>query len=202
MFPAASKSKLDMDAVVTKLNHVFHDAGNPAGMYTLERRAAFLAQLAHESAQFTAFVENLNYSTTALQKVFKKYFPTKELADAYARKPAKIANRVYANRMGNGDEASGDGYAFRGRGFLQLTGKNNYTKCGLDLGVDLLKDPDYLMTPDGAVDSALWYWKANNLNNYADHEDIKGQTKVINGGYNGLDERIAFYNKAKSVLST
>lgn len=191
-----------MDAVADKLNHVFHDAGHPAGMYSLERRASFLAQLAHESAEFTAVVENLNYSSAALQKVFGKYFPTKELADAYARKPTKIASRVYANRMGNGDEASGEGYLFRGRGFLQLTGKSNYTRCGTYIGVDLVKNPDYLMTPVGAIDSALWFWGVNSLNRYADVDDIKGQTKVINGGYNGLDERIAFYEKAKKVLST
>jgi putative chitinase len=202
IFPNAPKSKLDLDAVADKINHVFHDAGHPAGMYTLERRASFLAQLGHESAEFTAIKENLNYSSAALQKVFKKYFPTKELADAFARKPEKIANRVYADRMGNGNEASGDGYKFCGRGFLQLTGKSNYVKCGLSLGIDLVANPDYLATPDGAVDSALWFWKVNSLNTYADHDDIKGQTKIINGGYNGLDERIALYEKAKIVLTT
>ena len=202
IFPDAAKSKLDMDALADKLNHVFHDSGHPANMYTLERRASFLAQLAHESGQFTLNKENLNYSAAGLQKTFKKYFPTLELANEYAKNPVKIASRVYASRMGNGDEASGDGFKFRGRGFLQITGKDNYTKCGVFLNVDLIANPDYLLTSAGAIDSALWFWKLHSLNSYADHDDIKGQTLVINGGYNGLDERVAFYNKAKTILST
>ena len=202
MFPNAKKSKLDLNAVVAKLNSVFYDVNNSAAMSSLERRAAFLAQLAHESASFTAISENLNYSAVGLMKTFKKYFPTQELADQYAKKPMAIANRVYAKRMGNGDEASGDGWKYRGRGFLQLTGKKNYTAAGLDLGVDMINDPDYATTPEGAVNTALWYWKKNNLNIYSDVENIREMTRIINGGYNGLDERIANYNKAKEILLT
>lgn len=198
MFPGAAKSKLDLDQVAAIISGLFAD---PAGLSTIERRAAFLAQLAHESASFTAITENLNYSAVGLQKTFKKYFPTPELAAQYAKKPAAIANKVYANRMGNGDEASGDGYNYRGRGFIQLTGKKNYTYCGIDLKRDLLTNPDHVATIGGAIDSALWFWKKNNLNSYSDREDIREQTKVINGGYNGLDERLANYAKAKEVLS-
>jgi putative chitinase len=199
MFPNAAKSKLDLDTLLNALNHAFSD---PAGLSTLERRAAFLAQLAHESGEFCLNKENLNYSATGLLKTFKKYFPTQELADQYAKKPEKIANRVYANRMGNGDEASGDGFKFRGRGFLQLTGKSNYLAAGKSIGVDLVANPDYVASSQGAIDSALWFWKTNSLNSYADRDDIKGMTKVINGGMNGLDERIAFYDRAKSILPT
>ena len=199
MFPDAAKSKLDIDALIVAVNHAFAD---PVGLTTIERRAAFLAQLAHESGQFTLNKENLNYSAAGLQKTFKKYFPTPELAAQYAKNPVKIANKVYANRIGNGDEASGDGFKFRGRGFLQITGRENYTKCGVALGVDLTVNPDYLLTSAGAIDSALWFWKLHSLNSYADRDDIRGQTLVINGGYNGLDERVAFYNKAKTILST
>jgi putative chitinase len=199
MFPDAAKSKLDLTQVAAAFNHKFAD---PSGLSTIERRAAFLGQLAHESAFFTAVSENLNYSSTGLLKTFKKYFPTKELADKYARKPVEIGNRVYADRMGNGNEASGDGYKFRGRGFIQLTGKNNYKSAGLDLKVDLLANPDYAITPQGAVDTALWFWNKNSLNGYADREDIRGMTKAINGGFNGLDERIANIETAKRILST
>jgi len=199
MFPDAAKSKLDIDALIVAANHAFAD---PVGLTTIERRAAFLAQLAHESGQFTLNKENLNYSAAGLQKTFKKYFPTPELANEYAKNPVKIANKVYANRIGNGDEASGDGFKFRGRGFLQITGRENYTKCGVALGVDLTVNPDYLLTSAGAIDSALWFWKLHSLNSYTDRDDIRGQTLVINGGYNGLDERVAFYNKAKTILST
>lgn len=199
IFPSAAKSKLDIDLLVDVLNDVFD---NPNGLSTLNRRASFLAQCAHESGQFTVVSENLNYSAVALQRVFKKYFPTPELAAQYARKPQLIASRVYANRMENGPESSGDGWKFRGRGFIQLTGKRNYRLCGTALGINLLEDPDYVSrSPVGAIESALWFWTINNLNSYADRDDLKGQTKVINGGYNGLEERLKYYDTAKRVLS-
>lgn len=197
IFPKAANSKLDMDLLCTVLNDTFTNGP----LNTLNRRASFLAQCAHESGQFTVISENLNYSAAGLQKVFKKYFPTLELANQYARKPQMIANRVYANRMENGNEASGDGWRYRGRGFIQLTGKRNYRLCGTDLKINLLEDPDYLSrSPVGAVESALWFWQRNNLNSYADRDDLKGQTYIINGGYNGLEERLAYYEKAKQVL--
>lgn len=198
IFPKAANSKLDMDLLCVVLNDTFTNGP----LRTLNRRASFLAQCAHESAQFTVISENLNYSAAGLLKTFKKYFPTQELADQYARKPQMIANRVYANRMENGSEASGDGWKFRGRGFIQLTGKRNYRLCGTDLGINLLEDPDYLSrSPIGAIESALWFWQRNNLNSFADRDDLKGQTFVINGGYNGLNERLEYYERAKSVLA-
>jgi len=198
MFPNAAKSKLDLDLLVMVLDDAFQNGS----LKTLNRRASFLAQLAHECGQFTVISENLNYSATGLQKTFKKYFPTLELANAYAKQPQRIANRVYANRMENGSEASGDGWRFRGRGFIQLTGKRNYRLCGQALGINLLEDPDYVSrSPVGAIETALWFWTVNNLNMYADRDDLNGQTIKINGGTNGLAERLKYYDIAKRVLS-
>ena len=168
---------------------------------TPQRVAAFLAQCGHESGGWTVFEENLNYSAQGLMKVFPKYFPNADLANQYAKQPEKIANRIYGGRMGNGPESSGDGYKFRGRGFIQLTGKDNYTKCGHAIGKDLDTDPDFLTTPEGALKSALWFWNAHNLSSLADSEDILHITKKINGGTIGLEERTALYHKAKEVLS-
>ena len=165
-----------------------------------ERMAAFLAQCAHESAEFTAIKENLNYKAASLRRVFGKYFPTDALAEQYAHNQEMIANRVYANRMGNGDEASGDGFRYCGRGLIQLTGKNNYQAFADSLEMELEEVPEYLATFEGAVQSAAWFWEANNLNKYADAEDILGLTKRINGGTIGLDDRIKHYEHAKEVL--
>ena len=167
---------------------------------TPQRIAAFLAQCAHESGEFVWLAENLNYKAASLRKVFPKYFPDDATAAAYAGKPEKIANRVYASRMGNGDEASGDGYRFRGRGLVQLTGKNNYQACGEALNKDLVSDSDYLATPEGAARSAGWFWQQNGCNEVADTGDIEKCTKIINGGTIGLEERTAHWEKAKSVL--
>jgi putative chitinase len=200
IFPNASKSKLDLDLLVDVLEDTFSDPRS--GLSTLNRRASFLAQLAHESGEFRVVSENLNYSAEGLMKTFKKYFPTTVLANQYARKPSQIANRVYGNRMENGPEASGDGWRYRGRGFIQLTGKRNYRLCGQALGINLLEDPDYISrSAIGAIESALWYWRVNNLNSYADRNDIRGQTLIINGGTNGLEERIRYYEKAKQILA-
>ena len=202
IFPGAARSKLDLDQLAWQLTIACGKlVGNEDfSKVVLYRQASFLAQTAHESASFTAVKENLNYSAKALRAVFGKYFPNDGIAEEYARQPEKIANRVYANRMGNGDEASGDGWKFRGRGLIQLTGKNNYESCGNDLMINLIDGPEWLEGPQGAVSSALWYWNKNNLNSYADVEDIRGMTKRINGGYHGLDDRIAKYNKAKEIL--
>lgn len=202
IFPRASGSSLNIDELVWQLDVALNSLVDDFGHNSLYRQAAFLAQCGHESGQYRVVVENLSYSKEGLRKTFGKYFPTDELAAQYARQPWKIGSRVYANRMGNGDEASGEGFKFRGRGLIQLTGKDNYVKCGADLNRDLVSDPTYLETPEGAVKSALWFWNKNSLNTYADVEDIRGMTKRINGGYNGLDERIAYYEKAKNVLST
>lgn len=165
------------------------------------RLCHFLAQIIHESGHLKYNQENLNYSAKALRSVFGKYFPTDALAEQYARKPEKIANRVYANRMGNSDEASGDGWKYKGAGLIQLTGKTNYTKCSEFLGIDLVNDPSLVYnSPEICVKTACWYWSVNNLNKYADVDDIKVVTKRINGGYNGLEDRTKILNTAKKVL--
>jgi putative chitinase len=166
---------------------------------TPKRQAAFIAQVAHESGQLRHVVENLNYSSQGLLKVFKKYFNA-ETAAQYARKPEMIANRVYGNRMGNGPESSGEGWMFRGRGLIQLTGKSNYSEFAEDMGMSLEEAIAYLETPEGAVESAAWFWDKRNLNSLADRGDIVTMTKRINGGTNGLQERIELYEHALSIL--
>ena len=167
---------------------------------TPERVAAWLAQTAHESGYFRFLKENLNYRAASLQKVFKKYFPTEEMAKAYEKQPEKIANRVYANRMGNGDEASGDGFRYLGRGLIQLTGKNNYTFFAASIDTPLEEVPEYLQTFEGAVQSACFFWDQNNLNKWADSGDILTLTKRINGGTIGLEDRIKHYKHALHIL--
>ena len=169
---------------------------------TSQRIAAFIAQCAHESGGFTAIKENLNYRPESLVKLFKKYFDL-PLAQKYCAHPNKqeaIANRIYASRMGNGDEASGDGYRYCGRGLIQLTGKSNYQNFADSLEMAVEDVPEYLATFEGAAQSACWFWEANNLNKWADAGDIVKMTKVINGGTIGLEDRIAHYNHALHVL--
>jgi len=170
---------------------------------TPQRIAAFIAQCAHESGGFTALKENLNYKAATLRKIFPKYFPTDELANAYANMPNKqaaIANRVYANRMGNGDEHSGDGYRYCGRGLIQLTGKNNYQNFAESIEISVEEASEYLATFEGAAQSACWFWETNNLNQWADKGDIVTLTKRINGGTIGLEDRIKHYEHALHVL--
>ena len=164
------------------------------------RVAHFVAQCAHESGNFVFIKENLNYKAASLQKIFGKYFPTAELAAQYANKPERIANRIYANRMGNGPEASGDGYRYCGRGLIQLTGKDNYTFFAGSLNIPVEEASDYLATFEGAAQSACWFWEQNNLNRFADANDVKGLTKAINGGYIGLEDRISHTEHALHVL--
>jgi putative chitinase len=164
------------------------------------RVAHFVAQCAHESGNFVFIKENLNYKAASLQKIFAKYFPTAELAAQYANKPEKIANRIYANRMGNGNEASGDGYRYCGRGLIQLTGKDNYTFFAGSLNIPVEEASDYLATFEGAAQSACWFWEQNNLNRFADANDTKGLTRAINGGYIGLEDRISHTEHALHVL--
>lgn len=167
---------------------------------TVNRAAGFLAQCGHESAGFTVLKENLNYSAEGLNKIFKKYFPTLESAQPYARNPEKIANKVYANRMSNGPESSGDGYKFRGRGAIQLTGRDNYTQFANAVGMSLDEAVADLETLDGAIESACWFWKKNGLNAICDRDDIVTMTKKINGGTIGLEDRKKHYEHAKHVL--
>jgi len=179
----------------------FNEAMDEFEIDTKKRQAMFLAQCAHESGLFRTVVENLNYSAEGLQRTFPRHFRTASVRN-YHRQPEKIANRVYSNRMGNGDEASGDGWRFRGRGLIQLTGKSNYIACSEDLEVDLLANPDYLLTPEGAARSAAWFWWQNDLNDLADIGDIVGSTKRINGGVNGLEHRKQLYRSAMRVFGS
>lgn len=203
--------KFDYDEFVKCLPHnkqpqVWYDACHELlpkyDINTIPRVAGFLSQCQHESLDFSTLQENLNYSAQGLRKVFGKYFPTTALANAYARQPQKIANRVYANRMGNGPESSGDGWKFRGRGILQVTGRVNYAACSQAIFGDdsLLKEPDLLCVPKYAILSACWYWQKNGLNTFCDKKDIVGMTKRINGGTNGLTDRTAHWNFALKVL--
>lgn len=164
------------------------------------RVAHFVAQCAHESGNFVFIKENLNYRAASLQKLFSKYFPTAELAAQYANRPEQIANRIYANRMGNGDEASGDGYRYCGRGLIQLTGKDNYTFFAGSLGIPVEEASEYLATFEGAAQSACWFWEQNNLNRFADANDVRGLTRAINGGYIGLEDRIKHTEHALHIL--
>lgn len=166
------------------------------GIDTKERVNMFLAQCGHESGGFTRFTEGLNYSAQGLLATFPKYFPDLKTALGYERQKEKIANRVYANRMGNGPESSGDGWVYRGRGILQCTGKDNYTAFSKDTNIDAVNNPDLLSTDlSVAIKSAIWFWNKNNLNKFADAKDILGATKKINGGTNGLEDRTKHYKE-------
>ena len=167
---------------------------------TPQRVAAFVAQCAHESGGFKFLKENLNYRAASLRRVFPKYFPDDAIANRYAQHQEMIANRVYANRMGNGPEESGDGSRYCGRGLIQLTGKSNYQNFADSLEMSVEDVPEYLATFEGAVQSACWFWESNNLNQWADRGDIVMLTKRINGGTIGLEDRIKHYNHALHVL--
>jgi putative chitinase len=166
---------------------------------TPERQAAFIGQCAHESGNFKTLQENLNYSAEGLMKTWPSRFPTKEIADQYARQPAKIAGKVYNGRMGNTSEEEAAKYL--GRGLIQLTGKENYANCGSGIGVDLLADPTLLLDPRYATLSAGWFWNKKGLNALADTGDAVTITKRINGGALGLDDRLAKTDKALRVLA-
>jgi putative chitinase len=168
------------------------------------RLAHFLAQCGHESGGFKATSENLNYSAKGLMGIFKKYFPTEALANAYQRNPQKIANKVYANRMANGDEASGDGFKFRGRGYIQLTGKDNYTQFGKAIGENIVANPD-VVSGKYALLSAAWFWSKNGLNNLSDGGStdavVTSITKRVNGGTIGLADRIKHFKEYYHLLA-
>ena len=169
---------------------------------TPQRIAAFIAQCSHESGGFTTIKENLNYRPESLVKLFSKYFdlPTAQRYCALPNKQEAIANRIYASRMGNGDEASGDGYKYCGRGLIQLTGKDNYFWFSASLGITPEEASEYMATFEGAAQSACWFWENNKLNQWADAGDILTLTKRINGGTIGLEDRIKHYEHALHVL--
>ena len=168
---------------------------------TPNRIAGFFAQCGHESMNFTVLSENLNYRTETLEKLFSKYFSKagRNAAD-YAKQPEKIANVIYANRMGNGDTASGDGFKFRGRGIVQLTGKDNYSAFALSIKMTLPDVIDYVQTKKGALESACWYWNSRNINAACDANDIVKMSKAVNGGTIGLEDRLKHYTEALAVL--
>jgi putative chitinase len=174
-----------MSAIV--LTNKYQTILNEYEINTPLRLAHFWGQLHHES-NLKPINENLNYSATGLLKIFPKYFNEKT-ANLYARQPQKIANKVYSNRMGNGDEKSGDGWKYRGKGFIQITGKSNYQLLSKDLGIDYINYPEKLLNEADALISALWFWKKNGLNKLADTDNVLSITKKINGGTNGLSHR-------------
>jgi putative chitinase len=167
---------------------------------TPQRVACFLGQTMVESAGYRAIKENLNYKAESLCKVWPHYFPNMEVANQYAHNQEAIANRAYANRMGNGDEASGDGWKFCGRGLIQITGKSNYENYAQSTGQSLDDAAEHLTTFEGCVQSACWFWEANGLNQYADAGDILTMTKRINGGTLGLEERQQHCQRSLQIL--
>ena len=157
--------------------------------------ASFVAQLAHETSELTRLEENLNYSAAGLQATWPKRFPTIAIAQQYARNPQRLANYVYANRLGNGPPESGDGWLFRGRGPIQLTGKKNYEVCGNGIGAQLTTRPELLLTPVVGIRSACWYWTNRGLDLLDDDDDVRAETRIVNGGDHGLAQRQAYFNK-------
>jgi len=206
--PAPQVAGLKLDKLKGHVPQVVIDSipevASKFGINTPLRVAHFLAQCGHESGGFRVTQENLNYSAKGLNGIFRKYFPTEAAAAAYARNPQKIANKVYANRMANGSEASGDGYKFRGRGYIQLTGRDNYTQFGKAIGVDIPSNPD-LVSSKYALASAAWFWSKNGLNKLADNGAsdvvVTSITKRVNGGTIGLPDRIKHFKEYYSLLS-
>ena len=192
---------------LTKL-HINPDLAGPLNetferfnISTVRQQAAFLGQCGHECGNFKVFEENLNYRAETLMKLWPKRFPTLEFAKQYERNPRKIANSVYSNRMGNRDEASGDGWRFRGSGALQLTGHSNFYHAGKALGVDFVMEPELVRTPKYALLTAGWFWSTHGCNALAENADWVGLTKKINGGTIGLDDRVKHTKEAIAVLS-
>ena len=188
---------------ITRLTDITNGINDTLAKFQINtplREAHFLAQVLHESGNLVYLKENLNYSALGLTTTFHKYFLTEAIATPYARQPDKIANHVYASRMGNGDEASGDGAKFKGRGYIQLTGRDNYTALSKAIGVDFVTHPEWLEQPKYAVLSAGWFWNKAGLNEFADKDDILTITKKINGGTNGLDDRKAKLVKLKTII--
>lgn len=185
-------------SVVTQIPDVI----NKFNINTPVSLAHFLSQCAHESGGFKVATENLNYSKDGLMKIFRKYFPTEQLAIQYARQPEKIANRVYGSRMGNGNEASGDGWKYRGRGYIQLTGKDNYTSFDKLVADDIIANPDLVATKYPLM-SAAWFFSKNCLGKCTDSSDktVTNVTRCVNGGENGLADRLKYFKKYYQILS-
>jgi len=206
--PAPQVAGLKLDKLKGHVPQVVIDSipevASKFGINTPLRVAHFLAQCGHESGGFRVTQENLNYSAKGLRGIFKKYFPTDVIANAYQRNPQKIANKVYSNRMGNGSEASGEGYKFRGRGYIQLTGKENYTAFGKSIGVDIPSNPDLVATTY-ALASAAWFFSKNGLHRIADEGAsdvvVTKITKRVNGGTIGLPDRIKHFKEYYHLLS-
>jgi putative chitinase len=197
------KQLLPKNPYVEHWHHALEQLFPDYDINTPKRMAAFIAQCAHESGGFMILKENLNYKAATLRKIFPKYFPNDQIAQEYASKPNKqvaIASRVYANRMGNGDEASQEGWKFCGRGLIQLTGRSNYQAFADSLEMSIDDVPEYLATFEGAAQSACWFWETNKLNQWADAGDILTLTKRINGGTIGLEDRKKHYEHALHVL--
>lgn len=202
---------MKIEALVKRLNGHLPESVLKELPYVMEkyqintglRLAHFLAQCAHESGNFKVRTENLNYSASRLMVVFRKYFPTMQKALQYQRKPEKIANLVYGDRMGNGDEKSGDGFRFRGRGYIQLTGRNNYETFQKSIGVDILNNPDLVATTY-PLTSAGWFFDIRRINRMADkgatNKTITEVTRLVNGGTNGLDDRIKKFHFFFNIL--
>jgi putative chitinase len=170
------------------------------GISTPKRIAMFIAQCAHESNDFSVLSENLMYRAETLLHEWPSHFPSLMIAQQYALQPEKIANRAYANRMGNGNESSGDGWKYRGRGLIQITGHDNNIKFADSLNMTVSQAIQYLLTFDGAVESGCWYWKINNINPWCDSGNVQKVTEIINGGDMGLTDRINKYNKAITIF--
>jgi len=198
MIDADQLHKLGIDAVwVDPLNDTF----DRFKISTKEEQACFIGQFSYESNHFKSLEENLNYRPETLMQLWPKRFPSMEEAMKYAHKPQLIANHIYSNRMGNRDEASGDGWLFRGSAICQLTGHYNFWHAGQALGIDLVKNPDLARTPKWAAPIGGWFWSTHGCNRLADAKDYNGLTKVINGGLFGAQQRVAVMQQAEIVLS-
>lgn len=195
----ADAAKIDLphaEAIIGPMNVAIERAD----LSTPERLAAFIAQTGHESGGFRFMEENLNYKAESLCRVWPSHFNAENAAE-YAHQPEKIASRAYANRMANGNEESGDGWTYRGRGWLQTTGKSGYTQLSDATQIDFVSNPDAVATPEGAAISAAVFWEKHNLNRHVDNNDFVGLTKAINGGTIGLEDRMARFNHAMTVLA-
>lgn len=202
-----NSDQLNRLSINPNLVDAFNETFERFGMVTIEQQASWIGQCGHECGNFKIMEENLNYRAATLLKQFpltpkRAWGFTPESAAAYEKQPQKIANRIYGNRMGNRDEASGDGWRFRGRGFIQLTGSSGYFHAGKALGIDFWADPDMVATPQYAALTAGWFWNTQKLNQYADSGDYKTMTKKINGGFIGLDDRIHHIEKAIRILKS
>jgi putative chitinase len=198
---AITAEKLQQLKINPELVDAFNQTFDRWGIVTPVQQAAFIGQCGHESGNFRILEENLNYAADRLMKIWPKRFPTLESAQPYHRNPRKIANKVYANRMGNRDEASDDGWRFRGSGWIQLTGHDNFYHFSKAMGEDFVMKPDLVRTPLYAAHSAGWFWQTQKLNELADTHAWKGLTRRINGGIIGLEDRIKHINHALEVLS-